>query len=117
MQDIFVLLLMSLAAYRLYRLFSIDAFPPIVWARKRFGRIVKRRFGEQWSAGVTCPWCAGFWWSLVVVLVVDHFAVVRLPVLNVLAVSCLVGLLAGLAGDGSEDQKEQDKELEATGRP
>jgi hypothetical protein len=98
MNDFLMVVLMSLAAYRLYRLFSIDEFPPISWARRKFHVFVQRRFGKEWSNGIRCPWCAGFWWSLGVVVAVDLAVSVPLPALMILAVSCLVGLIAQLDG-------------------
>lgn len=93
MGDLVLVVLMALAAYRLYRLFSIDEFPPIADTRRWIHARLKRRFGEEWAHGMKCPWCAGFWWSIAVVLAVNAVTSIRLPVLTVLAVSCLVGLI------------------------
>lgn len=65
-----VLVVLALAAYRLWRLAALDSFAPLVWARDR---AVGARFDEDdYPAGarrpllaewLTCPWCSGLWLS------------------------------------------------------
>lgn len=94
MSDVMVFVLTVLAAYRLWRLWAEDAFPPVEWARDRFERAVDRRFGPAWAAGTACPWCSGFWITSAVVAVVWALQPLPLPALWFGAASTLVGLLA-----------------------
>lgn len=79
-----------LAAFRLTRLWISDSLPPL----PRLRRYLLRRLGTNPLAElVDCPWCAGWWISLGVVLLASTgswWSWVAVP----LAVSALVGLLA-----------------------
>lgn len=86
--------LITLSAYRLWRLWAEDALPPFMWARDRFEAAVDRRFGSTWAAGTACPWCSGFWISCATVAVVWALRPLPMPGLWFLAVSTLVGLIA-----------------------
>lgn len=86
-------LLMSLAAYRVWRLLALDDLPPLVKARTRFQDAIAERHGDDWADGIACPFCSGFWVSLVVVVVTASIHPVPLPALQVLAVSAIVGFL------------------------
>lgn len=44
---------------RLVRLWTQDEFPPVVWAREKFIRLV--RGSETWSMLTECLWCASPW--------------------------------------------------------
>lgn len=110
MSDVLLLLVMALAAYRLWRIVGLDDWPP---SRRLRGEIEVRSHQWQqvaadteersdrlraWFWGelqtfVECPWCLGFWVSVAVVAVVAQIVVVALPVLQVFAVACLVGLI------------------------
>lgn len=94
MSDPVLFVLMSLAAYRLWRLVAVDKLPPIMWARERFEAAVDRRFNAVWADGVTCPWCSGAWVSALVVGAVWCVRPLTLPALWFAAVSTTVGLLA-----------------------
>ncbi len=94
MSDPFLLVLMSLAAYRLWRLLAVDELPPFMWLREKFTAAVERRFGAAWSLGVSCPWCSGAHISFLTVWVTTWFTSVPLPVLQAGAVSVVVGLIA-----------------------
>lgn len=82
----FLFVLMVLTVYRVYRLVGLDTITePLRRRVKPDGRL-----GDF----LTCPWCAGFWISAAVVLVIDHWYVaLPLPALWVLGVSCVVGLI------------------------
>lgn len=64
-----VLLVLALAAFRLFRLAAHDEFPPVAWARDRIlgahihtGRAATfdRPLLADW---LLCPWCSGAWYS------------------------------------------------------
>jgi len=79
------------AAYRLWRLLAHDTFPPVARARDA----VLVRYGDRWPGELlTCPWCLGWWVS---VLVVAGTALVPgwwLPAAAALTLSTVVGLMA-----------------------
>lgn len=99
MIDLGLLVVMSLAAYRLYRLLGVDDLPPIAGPRGAFTRWIDRHFGQDWADGIGCPWCLGFWCAGIVVGFVDIVVSVPLPVLQWAAASAVVGLI-GTALDG-----------------
>ena len=51
-------LLLALAGFRIWRLLGEDT----ILARPR--AVFKRRTGDYWDAFILCPWCAGFWISV-----------------------------------------------------
>lgn len=67
---VFHFVLLTLASYRLTRLLTTDAWPPVEWFRD----YIERRFGpdSSWFTLVTCPWCAGVYITFAV-YAVDHF--------------------------------------------
>jgi hypothetical protein len=91
---VFVFVLMGLAAYRATRFITQDSFPPVARLRarliKRWSATVK---DQEWAEGLTCPWCMGLYVSVGVVIVTMEYVSVALPALQILAVSCVVGLL------------------------
>lgn len=84
---------MALGAYRIYRFVALDTWPPVVWLRKRIETWLAETLGDDWADALTCPWCLGAWVSIVVVTGVQMFVSVPLPFLQILAVSCIVGLI------------------------
>ncbi len=94
MSDAVLFVLVTLASYRIWRLWAHDALPPLIWARDRLERSVDRHFGPVWAAGVRCAWCSGFWASVAVVAAVWVVRPLTLPALWFGAVSTLVGALA-----------------------
>lgn len=96
MSDVFLFVLAVGASFRLWRLWAVDSLPPAKWVRRRVERAVHVRFGPHWAAGVTCPWCAGFWASVVVTVVVWVFHPLPMPGLWFAAVPTAVGLVAQL---------------------
>ena len=82
-----LLVVMALASFRLWRFIAEDKVPgyPIqVWASKR----------PAVGNFVMCPWCLGAWLSAAVVAVTDALVGIPMPVMQWLAVSALVGLIA-----------------------
>lgn len=86
------LLVHALAAYRLTRLWTRDSLPPL----PRMREAVYQRWGNRpWVMLVDCPWCAGFWISVGVVLVASSPVAVAWQWLAVpLAFSAVAGLLS-----------------------
>lgn len=84
-------ILMALAAYRLFRLVALDTITEP--ARKRF------KPDGKMGLFISCPWCAGAWISFGTVAVTAQCANVPLPILQALAVSCVVGFLGGFDGE------------------
>jgi len=85
---------MVLAAYRVWRLWAHDAFPPVEKTRDWVEQWVARRFGNAWAAGVSCSACSGAWVSFAVVGAVWAVRPLPLPALWFGAVSTLVILIA-----------------------
>lgn len=77
------------AAVRLTRLWTLDDLPPLPWVRQ----YVLTHWGHKaWSQLMTCPWCAGVWWSFgVVVLSASPLAPAWQWVALPLAVSAVAG--------------------------
>lgn len=86
--------LMTLAAYRVWRLWAADTLPPIVSAREAVWSATERRFGAEWADGWTCAWCSGTWVALATVALTDLFVSVPLVGLQYPAVAVGVGLIA-----------------------
>ena len=82
------LVLLSLAAFRVWRLLGEDT----ILARPRAA--FKRRAGDYWDAFLLCPWCAGFWVSVLWWLgwVWSHHW--SLVAATPFAISAVVGLIA-----------------------
>lgn len=90
--SLILLVVMALASYRLYRFLGADTWPPAEWFR------IKVEDRQTFSEWLTCPWCAGAYFSAAVVAWVDLFVGLELPVLQWFAVSCLVGLIGRADG-------------------
>lgn len=93
MNPALLFVLMSLAAYRAYRLLSVDEFPPLSGPRHRLEDYIEERWGGDWADGIACPWCMGSWCAIATVLIVDAVTSVVLPGLQVLAVATVVGII------------------------
>lgn len=64
-----VALVSIVSSARLTRLWTFDGFPPVVWLRDRFERWTdKTDRRRSWQTLAFCPYCASFWFTLVVVL-------------------------------------------------
>lgn len=96
MNEVFLFVLMCLAAYRATRFFVADTWPPVATARAWL--IKTTGYENPWSDIWTCPYCFGFWVSWIVVGVIEYFTSVRFPGLQGLAVSGVVGLLSKWEG-------------------
>lgn len=107
-----LLLLDVLAAYRLTRLVVADTFPPVAALRDRIvtkHTTIKPAPAPQtghveepdaWAELVQCPWCCGFWCSLIVAAA--HWCAFGLPApafvvpALALALSAAVGIVSQL---------------------
>lgn len=90
----FLFLLATGAAYRLWRLVALDDLPGWRDLLDRAELAVTRRAGDRWAAGLACPWCSGWWCTVVVFAAVDMAGLsVPAPVLQVAASSTIVGLV------------------------
>lgn len=84
-------MVVGLAAFRISRLVTTDDFPPIELARTRLIEWAGKDSAlAEW---VSCPWCAGWHITLILVAVALRYPAVRKALL-VPAVSGVVGLLA-----------------------
>jgi hypothetical protein len=97
--DALLLVVLTLAAYRVWRLLFVDDFPPVMALRERMVRATFDRHGSEWSDGFGCPWCSGFWVSCAVVGITWTFVSLPLPGLWFLAVPALVGLIGTTLDD------------------
>lgn len=94
MSDALLFVLTSLGAYRLWRFVALDDLPFIERPREWFENWVCRHFGPEWSSGVSCPWCSGWWASCIAVGVVWAYRPLPLPALWFAAVSTVVAAIA-----------------------
>lgn len=124
METWLLLLVMSLATYRVTRLVVADTFPPMLWLRDRLAggwrplaggeayrdgdsayqiideephRYVTRwRWVPQWIADlISCPWCASGWVALAVTAGTWAWVGLPVPVLVWFAVWAVGALIAG----------------------
>lgn len=86
-------LTLSLATFRIVRLFGVDDFPPIKHVRDR----LIKRFGEDHLIveAASCPWCASWYLGAGVMAAARRWSWVRTALL-VPALSAAAGLLSSL---------------------
>lgn len=99
----FLTALISLASYRAWRIVGLDDWPPSRWLRGQLKRLSgadsglvatrANRFWTEVETFATCPWCLGAYATAGVVIAVDCFTSVPLPVLVWAAASSIVGLV------------------------
>ena len=90
-----LLVVVALTVYRVTRLLTTDAFPPIAAARDR----ITDRYGpDSWQAYLSvCPWCVSVYVAAAVVLALVLVGPgCPVPVYVAAAASALTGLLARL---------------------
>lgn len=114
MNDLFLLLLMALASYRLVRVVTLDkitepVFEPLRqrlesrWIRKHArsnSEALDYESSSKWNSKLayflSCPWCLGFWVSGAVTVIVSLAYGLDYPILTWLASSTIIGLIGAL---------------------
>lgn len=93
-------LILTLAAYRLWRLLALDDLPGLAEARYRLTTTLDERGYDRYADAIPCPWCLGFW-CCVAVFGTTHALATPLTLwpLQAAAASTLVGLI-GAHADG-----------------
>ncbi len=103
-------MLMSFAVWRLTRLFTYDAITQFI--RDMFKNSAPESLGGTFYTLLTCPWCTGLWFGMMVVFAF-FYTPYTWPVLLILAVS-VVGsffqVLANLIGWSAEYKKHKCEE-------
>lgn len=104
-------LLMSLAIFRLVRLFSYDAITQFI--RDWFHGADPRTFAGSLGTLINCPWCTGLWFGLVVVFFyfATPIAWYAILVLGLAAVGSFLQVLSNLIGWSAEAKKRQAQSL------
>lgn len=106
------LLLITLAIFRLVRLFSYDIITKFI--REWFVGAPQDSLRHTLGALVNCPWCTGLWFSFIVVFF--YFATpYSWPIIIILALAALASLfqvLANLIGWSAELKKLEAKSFE-----
>lgn len=115
MSDVFLLLLMALASYRLVRVVTLDKitepiFEPLrqrleIWwvckqtkpgSDEEFDAIESDEWNSKLAYLLSCPWCLGFWVCGAVTVIVSLAYGLDYPILTWLATSTIVGLIGAL---------------------
>lgn len=100
-------ILMSLAVWRLVRLFTYDAITQFM--REWWHEASPDSFGGTLHTLITCPWCTGLWFGMVVVFAY-FYTPYAWPVLLILSISVIgsfLQVLTNLIGWSAEHKKQQ----------
>lgn len=89
MSELFVWVLVTLTAYRLWRLVALDVLT----------QPARDLIPTRMAYPVTCPWCSGTWVTAATFAVALLFVEMRLPVLQAAAASTVVGWVGTLDAD------------------
>jgi len=98
--DWYALLLLAFAAFRVYRLIAEDTIldRPRAWilglSGWQEGKPTPKGYKAKWGEFITCPWCAGFWISLLWWLAWTQWPHVTLVAAAPWAISAVVALIA-----------------------
>lgn len=89
-----IVFLLTAAIYRLTRLVTRDAFPPVAAIRTR----ISKRFGEDsWQSYLAeCPWCMSVWIAAAATALACRYVNIPAPWLTWLAASAITGLVSSL---------------------
>ena len=100
------LFLITLAIFRLIRLFSYDVITKFI--RDWFMDAKENSFRHTVGALLNCPWCTGLWFSFIVVFFyfATPYAWPVILVLALAAVASFLQVLANLVGWYSEGKKK-----------
>lgn len=103
MSEVWLVLLATLAAYRITRLVTKDTIAEPVtervrwWFERRWQRKHGPGSGEDWNSKLayllSCPWCLGFWVSGVTAVLLSLAYGLDYPVITWLAMSTVIGFL------------------------
>ena len=113
--------LMTLATWRLVRLFVYDAitkfFREQFWDIKKVGKGVqleKPKFGPRRTIAdlLSCPWCFGVWAGALVIFfyMMTPYAVFPVTILALAAVASFLQIFSNLVGHKAEQIKLQNEE-------
>jgi hypothetical protein len=113
--------LMTLATWRLIRLFVHDAitkfFREQFWDVVKVGKTVtleKPKFGPRRTLAdlLSCPWCFGVWAAAMVIFfyLLTPYAIYPIMLLALSAVATFLQLLSNLVGHKAEQLKNQNEE-------
>ncbi len=103
----FHLVLLSLATFRLVRLFSYDHITDFV--RSWLDRYGDHTFLGTGARLLGCPWCTGMWFAFLAYVGYAAFPQVTLPlalILSIAGIASLLQLLANLIGWSAEGRKK-----------
>jgi hypothetical protein len=112
--------LMSLATWRLTRLFVSDAITKFVreqfWDVVKVGKglaLEKPKFGPRRTLAdlFSCPWCFGMWAAATVIFfyLLTPFAIFPIMLLAIGAVGSFLQILSNLVGNKAEQLKNQNE--------
>jgi len=112
--------LITLATWRLVRLFVYDAITKFIreqfWDVVKVGKgseLEKPRFGPRRTIAdlLSCPWCFGVWAAAVVIFfyLITPYAVYPVMLLAISAVATFLQLLSNLIGHKAEQLKNQNE--------
>lgn len=94
MSGLVVWILLTLAAYRLWRLLALDDLPGLADVRHRTIAAGQGTRAERWVDAIWCPWCLGFWCCVAVFAAADLAGTsIPLPAVQIAAASTAVGLI------------------------
>lgn len=102
-------ILLSLATFRLVRLFSYDH---ITEALRSIGRDRPGTFLGTIHDLITCPWCTGMWFAFLTYLgyaLSREFAMPVILILSIAALASVFQIFANLVGWNAEDAKLEVK--------
>lgn len=107
---LFHLVLLSLATFRLIRLFTYDHITD--WLRNWLLSKEKGTFLGTAGRLIECPWCTGVWFAFLAYLGYAVFPLVTLPlaiILSISAIASFLQLLSNLVGWSAEVKKREAK--------
>jgi hypothetical protein len=106
------LFLITLAVFRLVRLFTYDVITAFI--REWFVESQPNTFGHTLGTLLNCPWCTGLWFSFIIVFA--YFATpFAWPVILVLAVAALASLVQVFANFIGWSAELKKREAQGTG--
>ncbi|HWH16598.1 MAG TPA: DUF1360 domain-containing protein [Candidatus Paceibacterota bacterium] len=106
----FHIMLLSLATFRLIRLFTYDHIT--AWLRDWFSAKDEGTFLGTAGRLLTCPWCTGVWFAFLVYLAYAVAPLAMIPlaiILSISAIASFLQLLSNLVGWSAEAKKREAK--------